>query len=91
MTDFLPTAATLIDVVIVVTLLEALALAAYHARTGRGIAPRALLPNFAAGLALMVAVRAGLTGADWGVVATGLLVAGIAHAADLRARWRSLG
>jgi hypothetical protein len=78
----------LIDFVIALTVLEALALAAYHGRTGRGMAPRDFLPNLAAGLALMLALRAGLSAAGWPWVAAGLMAAGLLHAADLRARWR---
>ena len=79
---------SLIDVVIGLTLLEGLALAFYHRGTGRGIAPRDLIPNLGAGLALMGAVRAGLSDAGWGWMAGALLLAGLMHAADLRARWR---
>lgn len=79
---------SLIDIVIVMTLLEGAALALYHRSTGRGMAPRDFLPNLAAGLALMLALRAGIDGAGWGVVAAALLVAGLAHAADLARRWR---
>jgi hypothetical protein len=78
----------LIDFVIVLTVLESIALAIYHHRTGRGLAPQDFIPTLAAGLALMLAVRAGVTGAGWGFVAAGLLVAGLAHAADVRRRWR---
>jgi hypothetical protein len=79
----------LIDVVIAMTLLESIALGIYHRRTGRGIAPQDFVPTLAAGLALMLAVRAGVTGAGWGFVAAGLTVAGLAHVADVRRRWRS--
>lgn len=78
----------LIDFVIVVTLVESIVLAIYHRRTGRGLAPGDFLPTLAAGLALMVALRAGVTGAGWGFVAASLLVAGLAHAADVRRRWQ---
>jgi hypothetical protein len=78
----------LIDFVIVMTVLESIALAVYHRRTGRGLAPQDFIPTLAAGLALMLAVRAGVTGAGWGFVAAGLLVAGLAHAADVMRRWR---
>lgn len=80
---------SLIDIVIVVTLLEGAALALYHRRTGRGMAPRDFLLNLGAGLALMLALRAGLEGAGWGWVAAGLMASGLAHAADLKRRWRS--
>lgn len=78
----------LIDAVILMTLLEGLALAAYHWRTGRGMAPRDFAANLAAGLALMFALRAALGGAGWGLVALGLSGAGLMHAADLHRRWR---
>jgi hypothetical protein len=83
----LPPMTRLIDLVIALTVLEGLALAAYHWRTGRGMAPRHFVPNIAAGLALMLALRAGLAAAGWGWVAAGLMAAGLLHAADLRARW----
>ncbi len=78
----------LIDFVIVLTLVEGLALALYHHRTGRGMAPSDFGANLAAGLSLMLALRAGLTGASWGFVAAALASAGLLHAADLRRRWR---
>ncbi len=79
---------SMIDIVIALTLLECAALALYHRRTGRGVAPRDFMPNLAAGLALMFAVRAGLEGAGWGWVAGALMASGVAHAADLKRRWR---
>ncbi len=94
MSDLLPQwagGAMLIDLVIVMTVLEGLALAAYHRRTGRGMAPGDFLPTLAAGLALMLALRAGLSSAGWGWVAAGLMLSGVAHGADLRRRWRRQG
>jgi hypothetical protein len=52
------------------------------------MAPRDFVANLAAGLALMLALRAGLSAAGWGWVAAGLTLAGLLHAADLRTRWR---
>jgi hypothetical protein len=78
----------LIDMVILMTVLEGLALCVYHARSGRGMAPRDFMPNLAAGMALMLAVRAGVSSAGWGWMAAGLLMAGLLHAADLRRRWQ---
>ena len=80
--------ATLIDLVIGLTLAEATFLAVHHRWTGRGVAPREFLPNLVSGLALMLALRAGLAGAGGGWVAAGLLLAGLAHAVDLHRRWR---
>ncbi|MBZ8139111.1 hypothetical protein CLD22_04240 [Rubrivivax gelatinosus] len=78
----------LVDLVIAVTLLEAAVLAVFHARTGRGLAPRDFAANLCAGLALMLAVRAALAGAPWTWVAAGLAAAGVAHLLDLRRRWK---
>ena len=91
MLELVPVTRGLVDAVIAFTLLEVAALALYHRVTGRGLAPRDFLPSLAAGLALMFAVRAGITGAGWGWVALGLMASGLAHAADLRGRWRSRG
>ena len=79
---------TLIDVVIVITLLEGLVLAAWHRTSGRGLAPSEFMPNLVAGLALMLALRAGGSALGWGWVAVALAVAGLAHAADVRRRLR---
>lgn len=78
----------LIDLVIALTLLEAAGLALYHRQTGKGLAPAEFVPTLAAGLALMLAVRAGVSGAGWAWVAAGLSAAGLAHLADVRRRWR---
>lgn len=78
----------LIDLVILMTVLEGVALCAWHVHSGRGMAPRDFMPNLAAGLALMLAVRAGVASAGWGWMAAGLLIAGLLHAADLRRRWQ---
>ena len=75
-----------LDAIIVLVLLEAAALCAWHARTGRGLHPRALLPNLAAGLCLMLAVRAALTHAHPLWAAAALAGAGLAHLADLHQR-----
>jgi hypothetical protein len=76
-----------VDAAITVTVIEVIALLALRSRTGRGIAPRALLANAGAGLALMVAVRAALVGAAWPLIAACLAAAGLAHAIDLAGRW----
>jgi hypothetical protein len=78
----------LIDLVIVITLLEGVALALHHRMTGRGLAPADFMPSLASGLALMIALRAALDGAPAAWVAAALMLAGLAHAADLRRRWR---
>jgi hypothetical protein len=78
----------LIDIVIAVTLLEVLVLTVLHRRGSSGLAPGNFLPTLASGLCLMFALRAALTAAGWGWVAAGLTLSGLAHAVDLRRRWR---
>jgi len=77
-----------VDLVIGFTLLEALALWAWHRRTGRGVAPREWGLNLLSGLCLMLAVRGALAGAPWFGVALGLMAAGALHGADLWRRWK---
>ena len=82
--------AGLLDGVIMLALLEMAALLAWHRRTGRGLAPRALLPNLLAGLCLMLALRGALVGAHAAWLPGLLAAAGLAHVADLRQRWAGL-
>lgn len=77
-----------IDALIAFTLIEALALWAWH-RSGRGgVEPGDLLPNMGSGLCLMLALRAALSGAGVGVIALCISGSGLAHAWDLRRRWK---
>lgn len=77
-----------VDLILVLTLAEALVLALLHRRTGRGVRPADLLPNLLAGAALLLALRAALAAAGWGSIAALLALAGVAHGFDLRRRWR---
>lgn len=79
----------LVDLVLGLMVLEGVLLAAYHRRTGRGIAPADLLVNLLAGGALLLALRAALTGAGWTSIALWLGLALLAHVADLARRWRA--
>lgn len=82
-----------VDAILVLVPLEAMALYAWHRLRGGGIAPGALLANLAAGLCLAAALRFALAGppqplaAQAGIAAL-LAGAGLAHLADLAARWR---
>ena len=78
---------SLVDVVMAVTVLEALALLVYRARTGKGVAANQFLVNLLSGLSLMLALRLVLASAWWGWVATCLLLSGLLHATDLWRRW----
>jgi hypothetical protein len=78
----------IVDVILALTLAEAVGLVAWHRRTGRGVAPADFLGNLLSGVCLLLALRAGLAGAWWGWIALALLAALAAHMADLARRWR---
>ena len=78
----------LVDAIIVITLLEAAALAAYHHQTKRGLKPRDYLFNMASGLCLMLALRSSLSGSAWYWIALWLTAAGLIHVADLVLRFQ---
>ena len=78
----------IIDVILALVALEGMALLLWHRRTGRGPAAIPLLCNLASGAALMLAVRAALTGATWPAVAACLLLSLVAHASELFLRVR---
>ncbi|SFL30148.1 hypothetical protein [Methylorubrum salsuginis] len=78
----------IVDVIVSLVALEALLLVGVRLRFGRGPRPAALLSNLASGAALMLAVRAALTGADWPVVAAWLLAALFAHLTEMMIRFR---
>ncbi len=69
----------IVDGIMVFVLLEAVVLSTL----GRA----AILPNLAAGLMLLVAMRLALADAGIPLVGLSLLGAGIAHLIDLRRRW----
>ena len=78
----------IVQVILVLVLLEALVLVAFHRRTGRGVAPRALLWNLIAGGGLLLALYNALLGAPWPWMALWLGIAFAAHLADLWQRMR---
>jgi hypothetical protein len=77
-----------VDLAIAITVLEGLALAAYHRATGRGVDPRNFAVNMVSGLCLMLALRSALTGSSWMVVAVCLSASGAVHAFDIWRRWQ---
>lgn len=81
----------IVDLVLLVTLVEAVLVVAYHRRTGRGPAPADFLGNLASGVCLMLALRGALTAGWWGWIALALLAAFLAHLIDLRRRWSTSG
>lgn len=78
----------LTEIVIALTLLEGMALAAYYRMTGRGLAARDYALNLVSGLCLMLALRAALAGAGATWVLAWLSAAGLAHGADIWRRWK---
>ena len=83
------TSGRVVELVIVFMAFEALAFVLYHWRTRRGPAPADIIPTLLAGLCLLLALRAALTGASWQWIPV-LLVASLgAHLADLGRRWQT--
>jgi hypothetical protein len=80
--------AQLVDVVMGIALLEAVALLAYFRVTGRGVAPLQFLPNLFSGLALMVGLRCVITGQPTRYLAVCLVVSGLLHCVGLWRSWR---
>lgn len=78
-----------VDLVLGFMLLEGILLTLLHLRRGQGVAPAQLWPMLVAGAGLLLALRAGITGAGWYWVVAGLLLALCAHVFDLLGRWRS--
>ena len=78
----------IVDLILLLVAVEVVVLGCIRARRGSGIEWRALLPNLLAGAALLLALRAAITGAAWPWIALWLAVAGLAHVADLRTRWQ---
>jgi hypothetical protein len=78
-----------IDLILALVVLEALALVIFHLRTGRGVSPVALMPSVFAGVFLLLAVRGALVGSAWGLIDLCLLGAMAAHFADLWQRLRA--
>lgn len=81
-------AATMVDIVIALTALEALVLWIYHRRTGRGIAGKDLSMTLLSGVLLMLALRATLAGYRWEIAASLLAGGGVCHGLDLWRRWQ---
>jgi hypothetical protein len=76
------------DVILIVMAAEGLALFLYWRATGRSVPPCDFLLNLVSGFFLILALRAAMVGGSWGWTAAFLAAGGLAHAADLRRRWR---
>jgi len=78
-----------VDIIIFFMALEALALILYHRRDPLGPAPVDTIIMLLAGLPLLLALRAALTGTNWLWIAAFLALSLVAHLADLRRRWQT--
>ena len=75
----------IVDGILILMLIEGAVLLALGRR--RPIRLVEIVSNLAAGGALLLALRAALLQAMWPTIALWLLIAGVAHAADLGVRW----
>jgi hypothetical protein len=78
-----------VDLILLLMLVEAAALAVVRARRGTGLPLTALLPNLLAGACLLLALRAALTDSGVFSVSAWLTLGFVAHLTDLASRWRS--
>lgn len=78
----------LIDLILAVTLIEAIILGQWRRRTQRGLSRMAVGWMLLPGVFLLLAVRAALSDAAWPWAPVALTASLIAHLQDLRARWR---
>jgi hypothetical protein len=78
----------IIDLILLAVAAEAVGLAIWHRRTGRGPTPAALFGLLLPGVCLLAALREALAGAWWVWIAAWLLAALVAHLRDLAHRWR---
>lgn len=83
------TSTRVVDCLIAVLLAEGLALRLLQRVRGAAAVPRGLIASLGAGLFLMLAIRLALTGGPALGFAGLLLAAGLAHAVDLRERFRA--
>ncbi|GAB0147424.1 hypothetical protein L0E83_05465 [Marichromatium gracile] len=82
------TSALVIDLILGLIALEALALALIHRWSGKGLPPAEVIGFLLSGAFLMLALRAALTDAWWGWVGLWLTASLFAHLFDLIRRWR---
>ena len=78
----------IVDLILALMLLEAVALMVLRARTGHGLPTSQVLVTLLSGAALMLALRAALVGMNWAVVAACLFAGLVLHLLDLASRWR---
>jgi hypothetical protein len=79
----------IVDLILALLVIEAVALLTYRRLTGHGIPAVGLLTNLLAGAFLLMALRSALIESHWALTAAWLAAALIAHIADLTQRWRN--
>ncbi len=77
----------IIDIILGLMALEAIALFALRGRLGAGPSRLEILASLAAGLFLLLALRVALTGGPWQAIAAALLGSLMAHVTDQWLRW----
>ncbi|MCU0790156.1 MAG: hypothetical protein MUE79_03745 [Nitratireductor sp.] len=77
----------IIDIILGLMALEAVALIALRRSLGRGPSPLEILASLAAGLCLLIALRTALTGGPWQLIAAALAASLVVHLTDMRLRW----
>jgi hypothetical protein len=77
------------DLILIFMLIELAVLTVVYLRTGRGVPPPELAASLAAGLGLVCALRAALTGSSWGHIAVWLVLALTSHVLYVALRWSS--
>ena len=78
-----------VDAILALMVVEAMLLIIVRKKTRRGIGSLDLFLSLAAGVALLLALRAALVGANWIQVAAWLLIAFPLHLWDLQRRWQA--
>lgn len=79
----------IVDIALGLIVLEVVLLARLRSRSGRAALDLGLIAHLAAGVFLLLALRAALTGSSWELVAAWLSGALVAHLVDLGARLKS--
>lgn len=86
--ESLITSGRAIDLILVFMVAEGVWLTLRRLRLGRGPTLAHIATNLGSGAAIMLAVRAALTDADWTVVAGFLMLSFVMHGAELALRLR---
>jgi hypothetical protein len=77
----------IVDAILALVGIEAIALILIRMKTGRGLRARDLVAGLLPGVGLLLALRAALLGAAWRNIAACLACALLAHLYDLKRRW----